>query len=98
MKALGKISFFGPFLYGNWGRDGAPLSATRALLALSRSPDLPRARPLPVPAMRVALARSTSPVLSTSPVQVQYKSALDGAARLDFPDFDLLRVLYVPFV
>ena len=35
---------------------------------------------------------------SPSPVQVQYKSALGGAARLDFPDFDLLRVLYVPFV
>ena len=35
---------------------------------------------------------------STSPVQVQYKSALGGAARLDFPDFDLLRVLYVPFL
>ena len=35
---------------------------------------------------------------STSPVQVQYKSVLGGAARLDFPDFDLLRVLYVPFV
>ena len=35
---------------------------------------------------------------STSPVQVQYKTVLGGAARLDFPGFDLLRVLYVPFV
>ena len=28
----------------------------------------------------------------------QYKTVLGGAARLDFPGFDLLRVLYVPFV
>ena len=54
----------------DWGRDGAPLSATRALLALARSPGLPTARPLPVPAMGVARLAG-----STSPVQVQYKSS-----------------------
>ena len=92
MKARQNQLFRPFFKSANLGRDGAPLSVAWALLALpARSPDLPRARPLPVPAMGVALARSTSPV------QVQYKSALGGAARLDFPDFDLLRVLYVPF-
>ena len=77
-ESSAKSAFF--YSAGTWGRDGAPLSATRALFALARSPDLPRARPLPVPAMGVALARQYKS--STSPVQVQYKSALGGAARL----------------
>ena len=69
-ESSAKSAFSALFLIYHWERDGAPLSATRALLALARSPGLPAARPLPVPAMGVARLAG-----STSPVQVQYKSS-----------------------
>ena len=61
---------FRPFFRSaNLGRDGAPLSVAWALLALARSPDLPRARPLQCPqwawhlrAVQVQYKSSTSPV------------------------------------
>ena len=63
--------------------------------ALARPPGFPGA---PSPSSLNGRGTCVQSKSSTSPVQVQYKSALGGAARLDFPGFDLLRVLYVPFV